>query len=169
MTSYASSANASKSRQATARKKALEKLTINEIEPSNRKYPGIIFTPQREVGNQILQVEKLSKTVDGRVLFDNASFSVNKGDKIAFYSRDPLAITSFFEIIRGESKADAGTYEWGTTITTAYLPLENSKFFNENLTLMDRLRQWVPPYVTDVDEPFLRGFLEECCSAAMTY
>src|SRR5215467_10695872 len=153
------SANASKSRQATARKKALEKLTIEEIEPSNRKYPGIIFTPQREVGNQILNVEKLSKSVDGRVLFDNVSFTVNKGDKIAFYSRDPLAITSFFEIISGEAKADSGTYEWGTTVTTAYLPLENSKFFNENLTLMDWLRQWVPAYITDVDEPFLRGFL----------
>ena len=153
------SANASKSRQATARKKALEKLTIEEIEPSNRKYPGIIFIPQREVGNQILNVEKLSKSVDGRVLFDNVSFTVNKGDKIAFYSRDPLAITSFFDIIKGETKADSGNFEWGTTLTTAYLPLENSKFFNENLTLMDWLRLWVPAYITDVDEPFLRGFL----------
>jgi ATPase subunit of ABC transporter with duplicated ATPase domains len=153
------SANASKSRQATARKKALEKLTIEEIEPSNRKYPGIFFTPQRDVGNQILNVEKLSKSVDGRVLFDNVSFTINKGDKIAFYSRDPLAITIFFEIINGEALADRGRYEWGTTITTAYLPLENNKFFNQNLTLMDWLRQWVPPYVTDVDEPFLRGFL----------
>ena len=158
------SANASKSRQATARKKALEKLTIEEIEPSNRKYPGIIFMPQREVGNQILNVEKLSKSIDGRVLFDNVSFTVNKGDKIAFYSRDPLAITSFFDIINGDTKADSGNFEWGTTLTTAYLPLENSKFFNENLTLMDWLRQWVPPYITGVhitgvDEPFLRGFL----------
>src|SRR5678809_233011 len=143
------SANASKSRQATARKKALEKLTIEEIEPSNRKYPGIIFTPQREVGNQILNVEKLSKSVDGRVLFDNVSFTVNKGDKIAFYSRDPLAITNFFEIITGETNADNGIYEWGTTVTTAYLPLENSKFFEENLTLMEWLRQWVPAYITD--------------------
>jgi ATPase subunit of ABC transporter with duplicated ATPase domains len=153
------SANASKSRQATARKKALEKLTIEEIEPSNRKYPGIIFTPQREVGNQILNVEKLSKSVNGRVLFDNVTFTANKGDKIAFYSRDPLAITNFFEIINREAKADGGSFEWGTTITTAYLPLENNKFFNQNLTLMDWLRQWVPSYVTDVDEPFLRGFL----------
>src|ERR1044072_1559873 len=125
------SANASKSKQATSRKKALEKLTIEEIQPSNRRYPGIIFTPQREVGNQILNVEKLSKSVDGRVLFDNVSFTVNKGDKIAFYSRDPLAITNFFEIISGEAKADSGNYEWGTTVTTAYLPLENTKFFNE--------------------------------------
>lgn len=152
------SANASKSRQATARKKALEKLTIEEIESSNRKYPGIIFTPQREVGNQILNVEKLSKSVDGRLLFDNVTFTVNKGDKIAFYSRDPLAITNFFEIITGAAKADHGRYEWGTTITTAYLPLENSKFFEHNMTLMEWLRQWVPAYMTDVDEPFLRGF-----------
>jgi ATPase subunit of ABC transporter with duplicated ATPase domains len=153
------SANASKSRQATARKKALEKLTIEQIEPSNRKYPGIIFTPQREVGNQILNVEKLRKSVDGRILFDNVSFTVNKGDKIAFYSRDPLAISNFFEIIDDEAKPDTGSYEWGTTVTTAYLPLENSEFFEQNLTLMDWLRQWVPSYITDVDEPFLRGFL----------
>src|SRR4029453_10697070 len=108
------SANASKSRQATARKKALEKLTIEEIQPSNRKYPGIIFQPLREVGNQILNIEHLSKTIEERVLFDNVSFTVNKGDKIAFYSRDPLAITNFFEIITGETNADSGIYEWGT-------------------------------------------------------
>src|SRR5215212_3950071 len=153
------SANASKSKQATSRKKALEKLTIEEIEPSNRKYPGVIFTPLREVGNQILNVEKLSKSVNGRVLFDNVSFTANKGDKIAFYSRDPLAITNFFEIITGETKADSGRFEWGTTITKAYLPLENNEFFEKSLTLMDWLRQYVPAYVTDVDEPFLRGFL----------
>jgi ATPase subunit of ABC transporter with duplicated ATPase domains len=153
------SANASKSRQATARKKALEKLTIEDIEPSNRKYPGIIFIQQREVGNQILNVEKLSKAVDGRFLFDDVTFTVNKGDKIAFYSKDPLAITNFFDVINGEAKADSGTYEWGTTVTTAYLPQENNKYFNGNYNLMDWLRQWVPAYVTDVDEPFLRGFL----------
>ncbi len=153
------SANASKSKQATSRKKALEKLTIEEIEPSNRKYPGIIFTPQREVGNQILNVEKLSKSVDGRVLFDNVSFTVNKGDKIAFYSKDPLAVTSFFEIINKETQADNGSFEWGTTITSAYLPMENSKFFTGDYTLIDWLRQWVPSFVTDADEPFLRGFL----------
>ena len=153
------SANASKSRQATARKKALEKLTIEEIEPSNRKYPGIFFSPARDVGNQILSVEKLTKSVDGRVLFDNVSFTVNKGDKIAFYSRDPLAITYFFEIINGELAADGGHVEWGTTIIKAHLPLENSKFFEQNLTLMDWLRQWVPSNITNVDEPFLRGFL----------
>ena len=153
------SANASKSRQATARKKALEKLTIEEIEPSYRKYPGIIFQPLREVGNQILNVEKLRKTVDGRTLFSDATFTVNKGDKIALLSRDPLAVTAFFNIVTGNEQADHGSYEWGTTITHAYLPIENSQFFGEELNLMDWLRQYVPPHVTDVDEPFLRGFL----------
>jgi ATPase subunit of ABC transporter with duplicated ATPase domains len=153
------SANASKSKQATSRKKALEKLTIEEIEPSYRKYPGIIFQPLREVGNQILNVDKLSKSVDGRVLFKNVTFTVNKGDKIALLSRDPLAVTSFFEIITKAQKADGGTYEWGTTVTSAYLPQENSEYFNKALNLMDWLRQYVPPHVTDVDEPFLRGFL----------
>lgn len=153
------SANASKSRQATARKKALEKLTIEEIEPSNRKYPGIIFQPLREVGNQILNVEHLKKVVDGRLLFDKVSFTVNKGDKIVFVSKDPLAVTYFFEIINDKVQPDAGKYEWGSTITKAYLPLENSEFFREPLTLMEWLRQYVPPHVTDADEPFLRGFL----------
>ncbi|HEY0066689.1 MAG TPA: ATP-binding cassette domain-containing protein, partial [Flavisolibacter sp.] len=153
------SANASKSRQATARKKALEKLTIEEIEPSNRRYPGIIFQPQREVGNQILNVENLSASVDGRKLFDKVSFSVNKGEKIAFLSKDPLAVTYFFEIINGNLQPNGGKFEWGTTITTAYLPLEHNNFFNNNLTLMEWLRQYVPPHVTDADEPFLRGFL----------
>jgi ATPase subunit of ABC transporter with duplicated ATPase domains len=153
------SANASKSKQATSRKKALEKLTIEEIEPSNRKYPGIIFQPLREVGNQILNVEDLSKSVDGRKLFEKVSFSVNKGEKIAFLSKDPLAVTSFFEIINDNANADGGKFEWGTTITKAYLPLENNEFFKEGLGLMDWLRQYVPPHITDADEPFLRGFL----------
>ena len=153
------SANASKSKQATSRKKALEKLTIEEIQPSNRKYPGIIFQPQREVGNQILNVEGLRKSVEGRLLFDKVNFSVNKGEKIAFLSKDPLAVTSFFEIINNNAQADAGKFEWGTTITTAYLPVENNAFFTEGLPLLDWLRQFVPPHVTDADEPFLRGFL----------
>jgi ATPase subunit of ABC transporter with duplicated ATPase domains len=110
------------------------------------------------VGNQILNVEKLSKSVDGRSLFSNATFSVNKGDKIAFYSKDPLAVSNFFDIITGNEKADGGKFEWGTTVTTAYLPVENNEFFKENLSLLDWLRQWVPPYITDADEPFLRGF-----------
>ncbi|TWI83168.1 ATPase subunit of ABC transporter with duplicated ATPase domains [Lacibacter cauensis] len=153
------SANASKSKQATSRKKALEKLTIEEIEPSNRKYPGIIFQPLREVGNQILNVENLKKSIDGRVLFDKVSFTVNKGDKIAIVSKDPLAVTHFFDIINDEEKADAGKYEWGSTITKAYLPVEHNSFFTEGLNLMEWLRQYVPTHVTDADEPFLRGFL----------
>ncbi|WP_438944946.1 ABC-F family ATP-binding cassette domain-containing protein [Sediminibacterium sp.] len=153
------SANASKSKQATSRKKALEKLTIEEIEPSNRKYPGIIFQPLREVGNQILNVENLKKTIDGRVLFDKVTFSVNKGEKIAFLSKDPLAITSFFDTITENAPLEGGKFEWGTTITKAYLPQENSEFFKEGLSLMDWLRQYVPPHVTDADEPFIRGFL----------
>lgn len=153
------SANASKSKQATSRKKALEKLTIEEIEPSYRKYPGIIFQPLREVGNQILNVEKLSKSVEDRKLFSDVTFTVNKNDKIAFLSKDPLAITGFFNIISGEEAADSGMFEWGSTVTKAYLPQENSNFFQGNDNLMDWLRQYVPPHVTDVDEPFLRGFL----------
>jgi ATPase subunit of ABC transporter with duplicated ATPase domains len=153
------SANASKSKQATSRKKALEKLTIEEIEPSNRRYPGIIFQPLREVGNQILNVENLSKSIDGRKLFDKVTFSINKGEKIAFLSRDPLAVTNFFEIINGNEKADSGKFEWGTTITKAYLPVENNDFFGNGLTLLEWLRQYVPQHVTDADEPFLRGFL----------
>jgi ATPase subunit of ABC transporter with duplicated ATPase domains len=153
------SANASKSKQATSRKKALEKLTIEEIEPSNRRYPGIIFQPLREVGNQILNVEKLRASVDGRVLFDNVSFSVNKNDKIAILSKDPLAATAFYEIINNHRQADKGSFEWGTTITSAYLPVENNEFFTVGLSLLDWLRQYVPAHVTDADEPFLRGFL----------
>jgi ATPase subunit of ABC transporter with duplicated ATPase domains len=153
------SANASKSKQATSRKKALEKLVIEDIEPSNRRYPGIIFQPLREVGNQILNVENLSSSVEGRPLFSKVNFSINKGDKIAFLSKDPLAVTNFFEIINGNLKPDSGKLEWGTTITKAYLPVENSEFFQNNLTLLEWLRQYVPPHVTDADEPFLRGFL----------
>ena len=153
------SANASKSRQATSRKKALEKLVIEDIEPSNRRYPGIIFQPLREVGNQILNVENLSSSVEGRSLFSKVSFSINKGEKIAFLSKDPLAVTNFFEIINGNLKPHSGKFEWGTTITKAYLPLENSEFFQTNLTLLEWLRQFVPQHVTDADEPFLRGFL----------
>ncbi len=153
------SANASKSKQATSRKKALDKLVFEDITPSNRKYPGIIFKPERDPGNQILNVEKLTKTIDGRTLFNNISFDVVKGQKIAFLSRDPVALTSFFEIINNRMRADSGKYEWGTTITTAYLPNDNTEFFKGTLTLMDWLRQYVPPYVKDIDEDFLRGFL----------
>ncbi|MDO9375033.1 MAG: ATP-binding cassette domain-containing protein [Bacteroidota bacterium] len=153
------SANASKSKQATSRKKALDKLVFEDITPSNRKYPGIIFKPEREVGNQILNVEKLAKSLDGKPLFSNINFDVVKGQKIAFLSKNPLAVTTFFEIINGRAKADAGKYEWGSTITSAYLPNDNTEFFTGSLNLMDWLRQFVPPYVKDVDEDFLRGFL----------
>jgi ATPase subunit of ABC transporter with duplicated ATPase domains len=153
------SANASKSKQATSRKKALDKLVFEDITPSNRKYPGIIFKPERDPGNQILNVQKLAKTVEGKTLFSDVSFDVVKGQKIAFLSRDPVALTSFFEIINNKMKPDHGQFEWGTTITTAYLPNDNSEYFENNLTLLDWLRQFVPDHYTDVDEDFLRGFL----------
>lgn len=153
------SANASKSKQATSRKKALDKLVFEDITPSNRKYPGIIFKPEREPGNQILNVLKLSKSLDGRPLFANVNFDVVKGQKIAFLGKDPVALTAFFEIINKRMQADAGVFEWGTTITSAYLPNDNSEFFTGQLTLLDWLRQYVPDHYTDVDEDFLRGFL----------
>lgn len=153
------SANASKSRQATSRKKALEKIVIEDIKPSNRKYPGIIFQQNREVGNQILHADKLEKSTEGRLLFKDISFEIAKGDKVAFLSKDHIALTTFFGLINGEVAPDAGKYEWGTTVTKAYLPNDNAGYFAGNLTLMDWLRQYVPPSVTDADEPFLRGFL----------
>ena len=154
------SANASKSKQATSRKKALEKLVIEDIQPSNRKYPGIIFKQEREVGNEILKVENLSKSIDGKTLFSKLNFDIQKNQKVAFISRDPMALTTFFEVINGKTPADAGSYEWGTTITSAYLPNDNSEYFvGNNDNLMDWLRQYVPPTVKDVDEDFLRGFL----------
>ena len=154
------SANASKSKQATSRKKALEKLVIEDITPSNRKYPGIIFKQDREVGNEILKVDNLFLNIDGKPVFNRIKFDVQKGEKIAFISRDPIAVTSFFEIINGKMKANSGTYEWGTTVTTAYLPNDNSEYFTgSKLNLMDWLRQYVPPGTKDVDEDFLRGFL----------
>ncbi len=154
------SANASKSKQATSRKKALEKLVIEDIEPSNRKYPGIIFKQEREVGNEILKVDNLKLQIEGKIIFDRIKFDIQKGDKIAFLSRDPIALTSFFEVINGRMKADSGTYEWGTTVTTAYLPNDNGEYFEgSKLNLMDWLRQYVPPTTKDVDEDFLRGFL----------
>jgi len=154
------SANASKSKQATSRKKALDKLVFEDITASNRKYPGIIFKQEREAGNDILKVENLSKKLDGKTIFSKLNFDIQKGQKIAFISRDPMALTTFFEVINDRVPADTGTYEWGTTITTAYLPNDNKEYFDGNiLNLMDWLRQFVPPYVKDVDEDFLRGFL----------
>jgi len=152
------SANASKSKQATSRKKALEKLVIEEIKPSNRKYPGIIFKPDRAVGNDILKVHKLSATLEGIPLFADVNFEIGKNDKVLFVSKNQLAVHAFFDIINGEQTADAGDFEWGTTITKAYLPNNNQKFFENDLNLMDWLRQFVPDTVKDADEDFLRGF-----------
>lgn len=153
------SANASKSKQATSRKKALDKLVIEDIKPSSRKYPGIIFKPEREVGDQILSVENLAGSTEDRILFKNVIFTVNKGDKIALISKDQVAVHSFFDILSGITKADDGKFTWGTTINSAYLPNENTEFFINQLNLMDWLRQFVPPSITDVDEVFLRGYL----------
>ena len=129
------SANASKSKQATSRKKALDKLVFEDIVASSRKYPGIIFKQDREVGNEILKVENLSKTIEGKTIFSKVRFDVQKGDKIAFISRDPIALTSFFEIINGNMKADSGKFEWGVTISHNYLPLDNARYFNTEWNL----------------------------------
>ena len=154
------SANASKSKQATSRKKALDKLVFEDITASSRKYPGIIFKPEREAGNDILKVENLSKSVDGKPLFSKLNFDLHKTDKVAFLSRDPNALTAFLEVINGRQKADNGKFLWGTTITTAYLPNDNTEYFEGNqLNLIDWLRQYVPPQTKDVDEDFIRGFL----------
>lgn len=150
------SANVAKSRQATSRRKMLEKLNVDEIMPSTRKYPGIIFTPEREPGNMVLEINGLGKkSDDGTVLFDNVSFNVEKNDKIAFYSRDARAMTAFFEIINGNDSNFFGNYNWGVTITTAYLPLDNTEFFNNELTLVD----WLGQYSDDTTESFIRGYL----------
>ena len=150
------SANVAKSKQTTSRKKMLEKLNVEEIKPSSRKYPGIIFTPEREPGNQILEVAGLTKTLeDGTVLFRDVNFNVEKGDKIVFLSHDPRAMTALLEIIAGNEKPDSGDYTWGVTITTAYLPLDNSAFFDTEMRLID----WLGQYSADTSETFLRGFL----------
>lgn len=150
------SANASKSRQATSRKKLLEKLVIDDIQPSNRKYPGIIFKAERDCGDQILAVENLSKTSqDGITLFSDITFTLNKGDKVAFLAKEHLAITTLFEILNGEDTAENGTFAWGSTITRSYLPNDNSKFFTGDDNLIDWLRQ----FSTDKNETYIRGFL----------
>ena len=149
------SANVAKSKQTTSRKKMLEKLNVDEIKPSSRKYPGIIFTMDREPGNQILEVSGLrAETEDGVVLFNDVNFNVEKGDKIVFLSRDPRAMTALFEIINGNRKAQAGHYNWGVTITTAYLPLDNTDYFNCNLNLVDWLSQY-----GEGNEVYMKGFL----------
>ena len=149
------SANVAKSKQTTSRKKMLEKLNIEEIKPSTRKYPGIIFQMDREPGNQILEVEGLKAVADdGTLLFDNVSFTVEKGDKVVFLSRDPRAMTALFEIINGNREAQAGKYSWGITITTAYLPLDNTEFFQSELNLVDWLSQF-----GEGNEVYFKAFL----------
>ena len=149
------SANVAKSKQTTSRKKMLEKLNVEEIRPSTRKYPGIIFQMDREPGNQILEVKGLKATTeDGTVLFDNVNFTVEKGDRIVFLSRDPRAMTAFFEIINDNRKAQGGSYKWGVTITTAYLPLDNTKFFESDLNLVEWLSQF-----GEGNEVYFKSFL----------
>ena len=149
------SANVAKSKQTTSRKKMLEKLNIEEIQPSSRRYPGIIFTPEREPGNKILEVHGLTASVDGEILFKDVNFQIEKGDKVAFLSHDPRAMTALFEIICGDRKPDEGTFEWGQTITTAYLPLDNSAYFNTDMNLVD----WLCQFSSDSSEIYLKGFL----------
>lgn len=149
------SANVAKSKQTTSRKKMIEKLNIEEIKPSSRKYPGIIFTPDREPGNKILEVNGLSKSIEGVNLFDNISFNVEKGDHVVFLSRDPRAMTAFFEIINGYETPEKGTFEWGQTITEAYLPLDNSEYFKIDQNLVD----WLGQFSDDTSEIYLKGFL----------
>ncbi len=149
------SANVAKSKQATARKKMLEKLNVEDIKPSSRKYPYIAFKPDREVGDQVLTVENLSASVDGNVLFKEANFTINKGDKIAILGRDSVAVTAFYQILMGERKPDRGTFKWGITTTQGYLPNDNTEYFKNDLNLVDWLRQ----YSREKDESFIRGFL----------
>ena len=149
------SANVAKSKQTTSRKKMIEKLNIQDIKPSTRKYPGIIFTPERKVGDRVLDVSGLSASMDGEVLFKDVSFQTSGGDKIIFLSRDPRAMTAFFEIINGQQKADEGSYQWGQTITSAYLPLDNSDFFKNDMTLSD----WISQFTADTLEATIRGYL----------
>ncbi|KGN98085.1 ABC transporter ATP-binding protein [Porphyromonas gingivicanis] len=149
------SANVAKSKQTTSRKKMLEKLNIDEIVASSRRYPGIIFQPEREPGNRILEVKGLTASVEGQVLFQDLNFNVEQGDKIVFISRDPRAMTALFEIINEKRKADAGTFEWGQTITKAYLPLDNTEYFNTDMTLIE----WLSQFAQDTNDVYIKGFL----------
>ena len=150
------SANVAKSKQTTSRKKMLEKLNIEEIKASSRRYPGIIFTPDRDPGNKILEVKGLTAYADdGTLLFRDLNFNVEKDDKIVFISRDPRAMTALFQIINGEEKPTEGTYEWGQTITEAYLPLDNSEYFNTDMNLVE----WLSQFAADTNEVYLKGFL----------
>ncbi|MBR3206964.1 MAG: ATP-binding cassette domain-containing protein [Bacillus sp. (in: Bacteria)] len=151
------SANASKSKQATSRKKLLDKISLDDIKPSSRKYPYVHFAPEREIGNDVLQVEGLSKTIDGVKVLDNVSFIMNREDKIAFLSRNELAVSTLFKILAGEMEPDSGTFKWGVTTSQAFFPKDNSEYFEgSDLDLVDWLRQYSP---NDQSESFLRGFL----------
>ncbi len=149
------SANASKSRQATSRKKLLDKISVEDIKPSSRRYPAIFFTPEREAGDQVLRIENLAGSADAETMFQNLNINVRKGDKIALLSRESRATTLFYQIINDEKKADQGTYDWGVTITKAYLPNDNSSYFQDDQSLIDWLRQ----FSKEKDETYIRGFL----------
>ena len=152
------SANVAKSKQATSRKKMIEKLNIEEIKPSSRRYPAIIFEREREAGDQILNIENLSKKVEDEVLFSNIDLNLSKGDKVLLYSKDSRATTYFYEILNGNTDSDSGKFNWGITTTQSYLPLDNSSFFNENINLVDWLRKWAKTQ-EEKEEVYLRGFL----------
>ena len=149
------SANVAKSKQTTSRKKMLEKLNVEEIQPSTRRYPGIIFQPEREVGNNILTVKNLSKSIDGEVVFNNVNFTIEKDEKVVFLSRDTRAMTALFNILNEDDKPDTGEFEWGITVTTGYLPMDNNRFFKNDLPLVD----WLAQYTNNTDASFLRSFL----------
>ena len=152
------SANVAKSKQATSRKKMIEKLNVADIKPSSRRYPAIIFEREREAGDQILNVVGLSASLDGEVLFQNVDINLAKGDKVVLYSKDSRATTAFYEILNGNQKPDSGKFEWGVTTTQSYLPLDNSEFFQNKLTLVDWLRQWAKTE-EEREEVYIRGFL----------
>ncbi|MCD6346393.1 MAG: ATP-binding cassette domain-containing protein [Bacteroidales bacterium] len=149
------SANVAKSKQTTSRKKMLEKLKIEDIQPSTRKYPGIVFRPEREAGDKILEVSGLKASVGGQVLFKDVEFTANKGDKIVFLSKDPRAMTALFDILNAKAEAEAGSYKWGQTITSAYLPLDSSDYFRNDISLFD----WICQFTSDTTEFFVRGHL----------
>jgi ATPase subunit of ABC transporter with duplicated ATPase domains len=152
------SANVAKSKQATSRKKMLEKLNVEEIRPSSRRYPAIIFEREREAGDQILNIENLSASIEGDVLFKNVDINLAKGDKVVIYSRDSRAATAFYEILNGNTNADSGSFQWGITTTQSYLPLDNEAFFKNDLSLVDWLRQYAKTE-EEREEVYLRGFL----------
>lgn len=152
------SANVAKSKQATSRKKMIDKLNISDIKPSSRRYPAIIFERDREAGDQILNIENLSASLDGETLFNNISINLNKGDKVVVYSKDSRATTAFYQIINGKEKADSGTYSWGVTTSQSYLPLDNSEYFDNKMNLVDWLRQWATTE-EEREEVYIRGFL----------